>query len=422
MNLVHLRFHGPGTTARFSLFLSLFWASVVSIEVFLVPYLVHRGMSTAQAGYVMSAIFVVSIFSQPLWGLLCDRTGRHREIVAGCLAAAVVFVLTIPLVAERFAVVIVIAALFSATANSMPGIMDSWIMHQRSLHGKADYGIARAMGSLGFAATSVVMGRVYDRHGLELNFVMYGVFVLSAVLVALSVRTTSGGPAEPPTRGAPAPLDERGGGAELLPAAHDTGGAALVHAVVANREYLWFLVASTGVIIALRATLTFLPLLVYSVGGTNTHVGMAHAASAGSEIPFMILAAFLVRLFRPRIVLLASMVIFVVRVGLLAYVTSPTQVILVQLLHGPSFGVFLPSAIYFIDRIAPVQFKTAFQTLAPAVFFGIGSVVGSSIGGAMVDQIGLLALYRTAPALILVSAVLFGLTVVAPHRSPRQPV
>ncbi|TVR01933.1 MAG: MFS transporter [Spirochaetaceae bacterium] len=430
MKKLHLPFHGPGTTARFSLLLAMFWSSVVSIEVFLVPFLIRSGLSPTQAGYVMSAIFLVSIVSQPLWGLLCDRSGRHRAIVAGCLTAGGIVVLVIPVVAASFLAVVGLGMLYSATANSMPGIMDSWIMRERSLHGKVNYGVARAMGSLGYALTSVVMGRIYDRVGLGLNFPVYAIFVLSAVFVALTVRTSgrtvdsNSGHADAtprtafPKHDAPAPLDERGGGAELIPAVHDTGVATLARAVLANREYLWFLVATTGVIIALRATMTFLPLLIYSVGGTNAHVGLANSVSAGSEIPFMIAAAFLVKRFRPRTVLLASMFVFVIRVGLLAFVGSPVQLVLVQLLHGPSFGVFLPSAIYFIDRIAPVQFKTAFQTLAPAVFFGIGSVVGSSIGGAMVDQIGLLSLYRTAPALILVSAMLFGLTVVAPHRRP----
>ncbi|TVQ35783.1 MAG: MFS transporter [Spirochaetaceae bacterium] len=398
-----MRLCGNGTTARFSVLLYCFWASVVSMEVFLVPYLVEHGFSTAQAGYVMSTVFLLTVFSQPAWGYVCDRTGRHREIIVVALLAGAVAMLLIPAAGTAFAVVALLAALYSISANSMPGILDSWIMKWRASHGGVEYGVARGVGSLGFALTSVVMGRLYDTLGLALNFPIYAVCAAAAVLATLSIRALD--PAEAKPR-------RNDGRTALLSAAGQSGIVAMGRSIVGNRDYLFFLIAALGIITALRAAMTFLPLLIYSVGGTNVHVGLAQFASAGSEIPFMFAAAMLLRRFRPHSLLLAAMAVFVLRIGLLSLAPTAAAIVAVQVLHGASFGLFLPTSVYFIDRISPAQFKTAYQSLAPSVYFGIGSVIGSSSGGLVVEYLGLNALYRVAPVLVALSVLLFGYAVV----------
>ncbi|TVR32580.1 MAG: MFS transporter [Spirochaetaceae bacterium] len=400
-----MRLRGDGTTARFSVLLYCFWASVVSIEVFLVPYLVETGFRSAQAGYVMSAIFLVTIVSQPLWGYVCDRTGRHREVIVAALITGALSMLLIPAAGTSFGLVMLLAALYSASANSMPGIIDSWIMQLRSRFGGVEYGVARGIGSLGFALTAVAMGRIYDSYGLALNFPVYAICALGAILATGSIHA-----ARSDTRRALA--DGSGGTSSVLAAARESGVAALAHSILHNRDYLFFLVASLGIVIGLRAAMTFLPLLIYSVGGLNVHVGLAQFASAGSEIPFMFAAALLLRRFRPRHLLLFAMAIFVLRLGLLALAPSAAAIIAVQLLHGASFGLFLPTSVYYIDRISPVQFKTAYQSLAPSVYFGIGSVVGSSSGGLIVERYGLTTLFQVIPVLIVVSVLLFGYSVI----------
>lgn len=405
-----MRLQGDGTTARFSVLLYCFWASVVSIEVFLVPYLVEAGFRSAQAGYVMSAIFLVTIVSQPLWGYVCDRTGRHREVIVAALITGALSMLLIPAAGTSFGLVMLLAALYSLSANSMPGIIDSWIMQLRSRFGGVEYGVARGIGSLGFALTAVAMGRIYDSYGLKLNFPVYAICALGAILATASIHA-----ARSDTRRVRAAADGGAVTPSVFAAARESGIAALAHSIVHNRDYLFFLVASLGIVIGLRAAMTFLPLLIYSVGGVNLHVGLAQFASAGSEIPFMFAAAFLLRRFRPRHLLLIAMAMFVLRLGLLALAPSAAAIIAVQLLHGASFGLFLPTSVYYIDRISPAQFKTAYQSLAPSVYFGIGSVVGSSSGGLIVERYGLIMLFRLIPLLIVLSVLLFGYSVIR-HR------
>ena len=405
-----MHLHGPGSTFRFSLMLYFFWSSVVSIEIFLVPFLIASGYSSTLAGYVMSAAFFFSIGTGPLWGLVCDRTGRHRLVIILAMVSAALAMLAVPGVRSFYPAILLLAAVYSATANSMPAILDSWIMEHRARDSSINYGVARGFGSLGYAMMSIGLGRVVDRLGLAAMFRVYAAVAAAVVLVVLSIRKPRGAETAAP-QGGPAPKDHRIITGSLAPAAN-TSVRALVRAVVSSKEYFWFVLASLGIFTSLRAAITFLPLLVYSVGGTNTHLGFAQAVAASSEIPFMLIAAWLVKRYRPRYVLVTAMAMFVVRVGILRYVTTPTGVVLVQLLHGASFGLFLPASIYFIDVVAPKQFKTVFQTIAPAIYFGIGSVTGSSIAGNVVDIFGLDALYRFTPVPIVLAVILFAVMVI----------
>lgn len=398
----------PGVTRRFSIMLFVFWASVVSVEVFLVPFLVHAGYSSSQAGYVMSTVFLVSIGTGPLWGMVCDRTGRYRLVIITALTISAAVMLMVPLAVAAFPAVLALAALFSMSANSMPAILDSWVVGYTGRNGTANYGVARGFGSLGYAVMSIGVGIIVDRLGLAAMFPTYGVLAVVVILLTFTVREQ--------------PLPP-GGTSQL-----NRGGHSLFTAVRSTPEYLWFVVAALGIVTSLRATATFLPLLIYSTGGTNSHVGLSQAVAAASEIPFMMLAARLVRRFPPRRVLAVAMGVFVFRIGLLGYVTTPAAIIAVQVLHGASFGLFLPASVYFINVVAPRNHATVFQTIAPAVYFGVGSVIGSSWGGIVVENRGLTAMYRGAALPVLLFGLLFCGTVAfrrppvaAPGNQPGAP-
>jgi len=71
-----------------------FNASLVAVIAFGPGLLVSRGLSLADAGYVVSAAILLTMISVPLGGLLTDRVGRpNLIIVAGSVVAAIVMTL-----------------------------------------------------------------------------------------------------------------------------------------------------------------------------------------------------------------------------------------------------------------------------------------------------------------------------------------
>lgn len=421
-------------TALFSLLLWFFWAGIVSVEGFLLPYLTEQGFSPSQAGLVMSALFLCAIPGQPFWGHVCDRLDTHRPIFLAVILVGAGALLLVPLAIPRLPLVIGAVMIYSVTVNSMPGNLDGWIMARRRLVPRIEYGFARAMGSFGFALCAIILGTLYDHWGLHLIFPVFGIFAVLAAGVALCTPDSGSPGISPSWRSCPPGASDPAWASPGTTDSTDCGTATsgrspgesppsgpgsppapssftqVIRLVWNHRQYRVFVLCSILLFTAFRATYTFLPLLVAQVGGGNRHIGWAHSVGAATEIPVMIVAGVLLRRVRPEKTILAAMVIMTIRMSFYAFVGTPGAIIALQSLHGLSFGLFLASSVYYIEDIAPAGSKSLFQALAPSMYFGLGSVLGSSLGGVVVDTLGLRTLFGLAPLGMAGAAVLFYLT------------
>ncbi|MFW6260326.1 MAG: MFS transporter, partial [Spirochaetota bacterium] len=79
-------------------------------------------------------------------------------------------------------------------------------------------------------------------------------------------------------------------------------------------------------------------------------------------------------------------------------------VLLLQLPHGATFGIFLAATVDYINEIAPPAHRSLFQAIAPSVFFGLGSIVGSWVGGIAIEAFSLVWVYRAAAVLAVAGA------------------
>ena len=86
------------------------------------------------------------------------------------------------------------------------------------------------------------------------------------------------------------------------------------------------------------------------------------------------------------------------------WMTTPRAILILQISHGLTFGVFMATAVDYIHRIAPREHQGFFQTLAPSVFFGVGSIVGGWLGGILMEATSIVWLYRAAALLALIGA------------------
>ncbi len=365
----------------------------------MVPYLSGIGFTERQAGLVMAAIFLVSIGSAPLWGYVADRTGRHRQIIALALAVGIMALLSILGSGASFGLIVLFALIYSLTGNSMPALIDSWIMKIRRAGSPISYGIARGFGSFGFAASGAVLGIVLQRYGLALLFPIYAALTLVVLLIALTTHP-----------------QQRNAGPTTHESVTTVSAGAALRAVLTNGRYLVLLASCFFIFLGTRPAVIFLPLRLYALGGTTIHVGWAQSVAAGSEIPFMFLSTFVLRRVKPRLLLLSAMVFFVVRLVLLRFAPTPGMLVAAQAIQGISFGFLLPATVHYIDRIAPPEYRSLFQTLAPSVYFVLATVVGSSAGGAIIGRFGLDALYAAAPIVAGVGVILFGGSLVVSGR------
>jgi PPP family 3-phenylpropionic acid transporter len=395
---------GVGETGRFALVQVFFWAAVVSFEAFMVPWLRGHGYSPSQAGLVVAVVFGCAVVGQPILGGISDRVASPGRMVATALLIGTAAFVSMPLVVQWMPALLTLAAVYSLTIASLPAVLDAWIISRREVVPSLHYGIARGAGSFGFASGGIILGFLVDRTplGVDIIFPGFALATLTAVAVALHIsrrfsraRTNTG---THPTQHLPVSALAP----PVLSAREQVSGA--FRAVISNRPYLLLLLGSFLGFSGLRAALTFLPYLFDSVGGSVGHVGLAYSIGAISEVPFFVGAAYLHRRVRGAPLLSAVLLLMAVRLLMYTWMASPQAVLLLQISHGLTFGVFMATAVDYIHRIAPPEHRGFFQTLAPSVFFGIGSIVGGWLGGILMEATSIVWLYRTAALLALIGA------------------
>ena len=174
-----------------------------------------------------------------------------------------------------------------------------------------------------------------------------------------------------------------------------------------NYRYIAFLLFSVVIYIPHKAAGTFLPNLMESVGGTKADVALASSLMAYSEAPMFLLNTKLLKRFKPTQLILASAGFFILRqIGCLL-ATSPTQVILVQIINGVAFALFLNGAVYYIDFLAPDELKATAQTLATSLYVGLSGIIGNYGGGWVIDNLGIDTLHQAGAYISLGITILF---------------
>jgi len=371
---------------RFSLLQFLFWSAIICFEAFMVPYLRVLGYSPVEIGPIMSAVFGMAILGQPMLGTISDRVRSPRYLVAGALVVGGVAVSMLPLVGSAYGAILAITLVYSLSVNSLPSVLESWLMERQTQNPKVVYGISRGFGSAGFAVGGVVLGVLSERYGPAIVFPIFLGIVLVVAIVAVSM-----------------PQRER---SEIT----DTAGRSPkdgFRAVFRNREYLFLLASALLAFTGLRAGLTFLPLLVESLDGSLSIVGSAHSIGAVSEIPFLFLAGWFLRRYSGRPMIVFALAAMGIRLLVYPFLRAPVEILLLQISHGLTFGVFLAASVDYIHRIAPPEHRGLFQTLAPAIYFGFGSILGSTGGGILIESFSLRTMYIVAGALPLAGALVF---------------
>src|SRR5713226_9182593 len=82
----------PAGSAAFLAFFGIIYMNVAAIT-FMALALLARGLSPAQTGIVLGVLPIVQAITQPVWGVLADKTGKTKRLLtlacAGLVAASV---------------------------------------------------------------------------------------------------------------------------------------------------------------------------------------------------------------------------------------------------------------------------------------------------------------------------------------------
>ncbi len=349
----------------------------------LVPYIPiyyqRAGLSGEQIGWLSGLGPIVLLVSGPLWGALGDRFNLHRQLLplasVGVIIPAVVMSRS-----EHFGPLVVLVLLLSFFSTAIGPLMDSAALEISDIS-QVPFGRLRIWGSIGFMLITTALGWLLKWIAVEWLFYSYAACMAMAALVALPL------PARRHYWRAPI----RQGFRQML----------------AQSSFILFLGAALLVGATVMAVNYFFPLHIKAIGGDTNLIGLANAVAALAEMPVLFRAdSLLKRVGGLWAAMVISTTAYAARWWLLASAATPTAILLLQLMHSVTFGLFLVASVAYVNAHAPKGMSATAQSLFIATMWGVGPTLGAIGGGVIYAHYGAPTLFRLA-SVVTVAALGF---------------
>jgi PPP family 3-phenylpropionic acid transporter len=356
----------------------IFFLAYGSLLPFLPVYYQQIGLTPGQIGLLQSLTPLLVFLSQPLFGPLADRVGNRGRLLAGVLLISGLLGVAI-MVPRTFGALLPIVALFSFFRSVIVPLSDSIALGEAQRTGRA-YSQLRLWGSTGFLIAANLLGFVYARYSIKLAFFIWvGAMALGALLAARL------------------PADGIRTNREPL-------GPALKRLVV-RRELLLFLGVTSLVQMTEAAHATFFSIHLSGLGAAPGLVGIAWGLAALTEVPVWTFLPRFVRRWGPLRILTVGATFYAIRWILYGLVGSAPLLVGLQLLQGISFALIMPVAVEEVGRLTPPELRSSGQALLGIVSGGIATVVGTLVGGFVVQMAGTALLYTLTGGVAFVGAL-----------------
>jgi MFS transporter, PPP family, 3-phenylpropionic acid transporter len=363
--------------AAISLYYFTLMAAVGAFYPYFALYLTSVGLRPATATRVLAIVPLVGLATPPLLGMLADaRSARVWFLRVLTLGTALAFA-GYQLAKGNVAAVVVVTILFGVLRSPLTALADATNFEHVRVHG-GSYGAQRMWGTVGYLVAAFGGGALIEATSLESVVVTTTAMYLIAAGCAWRM---------------PAPAITR------------RSGAMDAYRRMWRQPGLWlFLVTLVPAQMAAVVYDTTLAMYLTRLGYGGTFVGAALAIGVGAEIVLMARSgAILGRLGAERALTIA-LAIAAARWLAMAHVHDPIVLLCMQPLHAFTFGLFWVAATALARDYAGPDAVAAGQGLMAAVM-GIGSVVGSSFAGDILERHGGAALWTCAAALAATATV-----------------
>ena len=356
-----------------------FYAGVGAFVPFNALYYRHLGFSGLELGALTAMPAVATALTGPFWGILADSRGWHRQIVRAVLLASAALILLLPNITTYLPFLLTMMCI-AFVLVPVPSMMDSYAVSAVE-RGGAPYGLLRIFGSLGFTSVVVVMGRILA-DDLSTTF-LYAYAACNVVAFLVTLRL--------PALGERQPRNIFDGMGEVF----------------ANHGYRLLLIVAFLISAGYTTLNIFLALHIESLGGDTSISGIAFAISAMSELPVIGFGAVILKRFGARNVIAIALCFYILRFALIGFVPITQAVLGAQLLHGLSFGMFLIASVTLAHRMVGRHFAATAQAMLAVMSAGLGTIVGSLVGGVAIDHVSTSVVYRVVALTMTITLVTF---------------
>lgn len=348
-----------------------YWMSLCAVFSFAAAFLQARGYSNAQLGGVIAAGNAAAFFISPMLGGIVDRSDRISSsgmlwilLVLQMLLAVSFFILP-----GRSAAVSVCYSLYIAVNTCLVPLLTQLCFDLEHTGYSVNFGAARGIGSLAFAAAAAWLGVLVENHSAELlaGAGIILTFFQMLVLIPLTVK--------------------KPGNADIS-VTHDSGeeSSSMLHFITENRRFCLMMLGVALMFFTHNLIDSFLINVVRNVGGGTKDMGNINAFMAVLELPVMFLYTRISRrLGCPRCVRIGVM-FFALKAVSIALASSLAGLYAAHVLQGVSYALIIPALVEYVELFVPHKDSARGQAVSHAMTT-LGSIFSAFLGGLMFDSL-----------------------------------
>lgn len=324
---------------------------------FLSVFLDARGFNSLEIGEILAVITATKIVAPTLWAQLADKSGKQLTIVkVGALLSLLSF--SCILWTVNYWPLMFSLAMFSLFWTAILPQIE--VMTLSSIRKSAKiYARVRLWGSIGFIVVAVLSGELIERYSPEV-FSYVGILILTGLFVSTLYSQ------QPRIK------------------AYTLNGNSSIKDKIIDGNFLLFFFAGLLLQMSFGPYYVFFALYLQNLDYSGFLIGIFIAIGVVAEVGIFIFAGLFFRSYSIKTLISASILLTALRWYLVGhFAQSNTALVLSQLIHALSFGLYHSASIAFIQR----HFNANQQSRGQAVYiggvYGAGGALGAYIAGVL---------------------------------------
>ncbi len=389
-------------TVQYSFLQLGYWVDYLLASSFAAVLLMARGFKASEIGYVTTVGSLIAIVLQTYLSSLADKSERItlKQILGLMMAIALlaaVLVWAVP--ASHISTFIGMFTAFGVTCSISPLLTAFCLQYNYAGYG-VDFGIARSLGSFGYAAAGFVMGRITERFGANIILPIFCVVYVLMMFVLFSMRKAS-------------PENNR--------VAEKAKPSGIVEFFLKYPRYDLFLISVMLIFFMQMVLGTYMIYFVKSYGGGEAQMGTTLSVAAFAEMPAVAFGMFFLKKFSAQKLLRVTAIGASFKFVSMIFITDIKLFIALQLVHFFFSGMYMVSSVYYANSIVDDADSVKAQGLLAVGLTGVVGIAANIIGGYMLEYVSTrsLAIVGAILALIGTATMFVATTEVIPKVSRR---
>ena len=369
-----------------------YFAAFCTVHACAAVFLMARGFTNTQVGILLATANITSALFQPFIADVIDKKGwltNRRFILISCMVILAGSLL-LRFISDNKAVIFIIYALIYMIQFAYQPVMTALCFEYQKKGCGIVYGLARGLGSAGFAVTSAFIGRAVEVSGADL------LPTVTAIIMAVSLVAVF---FYKPSDNAASEGDSESGA--ITEKAHSR----ITDFFRTYPAFMLFVLATICFFFAHNMINDFMIQIIRHLGGGETELGYSNFLQAILELPVMALIGFVLRKVSPAKLLVFSGAAFFVKILILIFAQNMVWMFVSQSFQLFAYAVFIPAGAYYVSHTMAENDQVKGQAYVTSAIT-IGGVFSNLISGVILDNLGMSPMLITGTVVCFVGVLI----------------